>query len=139
MLEYLKSEFNTLVACSAIGGAFSFLVGGVDLPISSLLILICLDFITGVYAGWVNNAVSSQVSYNGIKRKVFMVVMVALANLLDNAMGLNHMFRSMMIFGYGAMEGISIMENFDRIGWGQYVPTILRSKLCQIRDERGIK
>jgi len=139
LLEYLKTEFNTLVTCSAIGGAFSFLVGGVDLPISSLLTLICLDYVTGIYAGWVNHSLSSQISFNGLKRKLFIIVMVALANLLDNAMGLNHMFRTMMIFGYGAMEGISIFENFDRIGWGQYIPAILRSKLIQLRDERGIK
>ncbi|AIF51815.1 right-handed parallel beta-helix repeat-containing protein [Pelosinus sp. UFO1] len=36
---------------------------------------------------------------NGLKRKVFILVMVSLANLLDNSMGLNHMFRTMMIFG----------------------------------------
>ncbi len=138
LLDYIQTELRTLVTCSALGGAFSFLVGGVDLPISSLLMLICIDYATGIYAGWVNHVLSSQISFNGLKRKIFILVMVALANLLDNAMGLNHMFRTMMVFGYATMEGISIFENFDRIGWGQYIPAILRSKLIQLRDERGL-
>jgi toxin secretion/phage lysis holin len=128
-----------LVTCSAIGGAFSFLVGGIDLPINSLLVLICLDYLTGIYAAWITNTLNYRIGINGLKGKVFIVVMVTLANLLDNSMGMGHTFRTMMIFGYGAMEGLSIFDNFDRIGWGQYVPAILRSKLIQLRDERGIK
>ncbi len=138
-LEYLKIELNTLVTCSAIGGAFSFLVGGIDLPINSLSTLICVDFLTGMYAAWITNTLNYKIGINGLKGKVFILVMVALANLSDNSMGMNHTLRTIMIFGYGVMETLSIFDNFDRIGWGQYVPAILRSKLCQIRDERGIK
>jgi len=138
-LEYTQTELKILAVCSAIGGAFSFLVGGFDIPVTSLLVLICADYATGIYAAWVNNALSSQISYKGLKKKVFILVVICLSNLLDNSMVLNHTFRNMMIFGYGAMEGLSIFENFDKIGWGEYIPAILRSKLIQIRDEKGVK
>ena len=138
-MEYTQTEFKFLAIGSAIGGAFSFLVGGIDLPISSLLVLILIDYFTGMYAGWVKCEWSSQVGFNGIKRKFFILVIVSISTLLDNSMCLNHMFRNMMIFGYGAMEGLSIFENFDRIGWGEYIPEILRSKLIQLRDEKGMK
>lgn len=138
-MEYTQTELRLLALCSAVGGAFSFLVGGFDLAMYSLMALICIDFTTGVYAGWVNAAVSSQRGYNGLKRKAFIIVVIAIANLLDNSMMLNRLLRNMMICGYGIIEGISIFENFDRIGWGDYIPDILRSKLIQIRDEKGFK
>lgn len=138
-LEYTQTELKILGICSVISGVFSFLVGGIDLPVASLLALILIDFLTGLYAGWVNCVVSSQRGYNGLKRKIFILVVICLANLIDNSMSLNHMFRSMMICGYSAMEGISICENLGRMGYGDMIPQVFRDKLVQIRDEKGIK
>ena len=70
-LEYTQTELKILGICSAISGAFSFLIGGVDLPVVSLLLLIGIDFVTGVYAGWFNSSVSSQRGYTGLKCKAF--------------------------------------------------------------------
>lgn len=42
----------------------------------------------------------------------------------------------MVIFAYLGNEGLSIVENLDRMGYGAYIPGILREKLAQLRQEK---
>lgn len=137
-MEYTQTEYKILSICATICGAFSFLVGGFDPPIYALLSLICGDFATGLWAGWVNAVVSSKAGYNGMKRKCFILIMVVLANLVDTGVGVGHVFRWAVVGGWSVLEGVSIVENFDRIGYGDFIPKWFRDKLIQIRSEKGI-
>ena len=74
----------------------------------------------------------------GIPRKVAIILVVALANMLDLGMGLYHLLRGMVICGYAGMEGLSLLENVDRAGYGGYIPAFLRDKLIQLREEKGV-
>ncbi|MPM72715.1 hypothetical protein SDC9_119691 [bioreactor metagenome] len=139
MIEYTQTELRVMALFSAIGAVFSWLVGGVDAPIKALLVLICIDYVSGMLAAWKTGTLSSQRSFIGIKRKIVILAVVAFASLLDTAMSLNHIFRSMAVFGYSAMEGLSIIENVDRMGYGEYIPQFIRAKLIQLRDEKGVK
>lgn len=139
MIEYTQTELRVMTAFSMMGAVFSFLVGGIDTPIQALLVLIVVDYITGMFAAWKTASLSSQRGYHGVGRKVFILAVVAFANMLDVSMSLNHIFRSMAIFGYAGMEGLSIIENVDRMGYGGYIPPFLKEKLIQLREEKGIK
>lgn len=138
MIEYTQTELRVLAVFSAIGAVFSFLVGGIDSPIKALLVLICTDYATGMIAAWKTGTLSSQKGYKGLGRKIVILAVVAFANVLDVSMSLGHVFRSMAIFGYAGMEGMSIMENVDRMGYGEYIPDFIRSKLIQLRNEKGM-
>lgn len=136
MIEYTQTELRVMALFSAIGAVFSFLVGGLDSPIKALLILICVDYVTGMIAAWKTGTLSSQRGFKGLGRKMVILAVVAFANILDVSMSLNHVFRSMAIFGYAGMEGMSIIENIDRMGYGEYIPQFLRHKLIQLRNEK---
>jgi toxin secretion/phage lysis holin len=117
----------------------SFLIGGIDAPIQYFLVLTVLDYVTGMAAAWKTGMLSSTRAYDGIKKKGIILAVVCFANLLDGAMGMGHVLRGTAILAYAVMEGISIIENSDRCGWGQYIPEFIKEKLVQIRDEKGVK
>jgi toxin secretion/phage lysis holin len=138
VIEYTQTELRIMALFSAVGAVFSFLVGGMDAPIKALLVLICLDYVSGMIAAWKTGTLSSQRGFKGLGRKIVILAVVAFANVLDVSMSLNHMFRSMAIFGYAGMEGMSILENIDRMGYGEYIPPFIREKLVQLRSEKGM-
>lgn len=137
-MEYTQTEYRILSLFAMLFGLLSFLVGGFDPPVYALLTLIVIDFGTGLWAGWVNAVVSSKRGYNGMKRKGFILAMVILANLLDCGIGTGHVCRAIVVGPYVVLEVVSIIENFDRIGYGDQIPPFLREKLIQIRKEKGI-
>ena len=133
-----KTEIDVWTICSAAGGCLSFLVGGFDQAAQALMILIIADYITGMLAAWRTGTLSSQKGFMGIPRKVAIILVVSLANMLDLGMGLGHLLRGMVICGYAGMEGLSLLENVDRAGYGSYIPAFLRDKLIQLREEKGV-
>ncbi|MDD3157041.1 phage holin family protein [Anaeromusa sp.] len=138
IISRTKTEVDAWAICSAAGGCLSFLVGGFDQAAQALMVLIIGDYITGMLAAWKTGTLSSQKGFMGIPRKVAIILVVSLANMLDLGMGLNHLLRGMVICGYAGMEGLSLLENVDRAGYGGYIPVFLRTKLAQLREEKGV-
>ena len=117
---------------------FDLAIGGIDTPIKALAILIVLDFVTGITAGYRTGSLSSQVGSKGIIKKVGIFVCIMFAYLLDNAMAIQ-MFRGIVISGFAIIEAMSVIENIDRMGFGYIIPDFLRTKLAQIAEEKKIK
>lgn len=139
MIEYTQTELRIMALCSAIGTCFSYLVGGIDNLVGALLILIAADYGTGLIAAWKTGTLGSKKGFEGVKRKLIMLVVVVVATWIDNALGNSHALRSMVIFAYIGNEGLSITENIDRMGCGEYIPQFVRDKLVQLRTEKGAK
>ena len=137
MIEYTQTELRCMAFLSIIGAVFSWLVGGFDGMVIALLIFITIDYATGMYAAWCNGKLSSNKGFDGVRRKIVMLLIVVIAHWLDVASGLNNTFKSMVIFAYLGNEGISICENIDRMGYGKYIPEFFRVKLVQLREEKG--
>ena len=137
MIEYTQIELRIMAVFSAIGAAFSFLVGGVDKLISALLVFVVLDYVTGLLAAWKTSTLDSKKGFEGIKRKVVMLLIVIMAHWIDACLFGVSTFRSMVIFAYLGNEGLSILENLDRMGYGEYIPVLIRDKLAQLRAEKS--
>ena len=109
---------NTLKAIKLIGAgitaSITYIFGGVDTVLAILLIFITLDYITGVMAGIATKELSSQVGFNGLLKKICILIVVAVAHLIGSYVGFD--VRSWVIGYYIANEGISILENAGRIG-----------------------
>ena len=135
-MDFSQAELRILAAFTAISAAFSFLVGGIDTPIKYFLILTALDYVTGLTAAWRTCTLSSAKAFDGIKRKLIILSVVALANLIDGAAGLGHVLRGAALLTYAVMEGLSILENIDRAGWGEHIPAFLRARLLQLKAEK---
>ena len=138
MIEYTQIELRIMAVFSAIGAAFSFLVGGVDNLVTALLVFVALDYLTGVFAAWKTATLGSKQGFDGIWRKMVMLLIVMMAHWIDASLVGLCTCRSMVIFAYMGNEGLSILENLDRMGYGEHIPGFIREKLTQLRTEKSI-
>ncbi|MNI70574.1 Holin family protein [compost metagenome] len=74
-----------------------------------------IDYASGVMAASIEGKLSSRVGGIGIARKVAIFAIVAVAHLVDTALGDAHLFRDAAIFFYIANELISLLENAGRM------------------------
>ena len=92
------------------------------------------DYISGVIAAAVEKKLSSAVGAKGIAKKIFMLLIVAVANIVDvNAIGEGHVLRTVTTLFYIANECISLIENAGRIGVP--VPKKLLDVLEQLKNK----
>ena len=137
ILSRTQTELSIVAICSTAGAFLSFLVGGFDSCLQALVVLVVADYLTGMIAAWKTGTLCSGKGYKGLLRKAVIALVVAFAHMLDTAMGV-HTLRAMAICGYAGMEGLSILENIDRAGYGEYIPEYIRTKLAQLREEKGV-
>ncbi|MCR8983119.1 MULTISPECIES: holin family protein [Brevibacillus] len=131
----MENVFKTLVAIG--GGALSLLFGGWSRLLTILIVFVIIDYASGVAAGSVEGKLKSKIGLIGIARKVFIFAMVAVAHLIDTALGDQHVFRNATIFFYLANEALSIIENTGRIGLP--VPEVIKKAVDVLKDKGGAK
>lgn len=107
----------------------SYFLGGFDKPLMILTIIIGIDYLTGICKAIVNKKLNSIVGIKGIIKKVGYLLIVALANLIDEIMGNTSTIRTLVIYFFVANEGISIVENWGKMG----LP--LPEKLIQVLEQ----
>ena len=111
----------------------SFLFGDMEGMLIALIALIILDYISGVSAAAVEKRLSSAVGAKGIAKKIFMLLIVALANIVDiNVIGDGHVLKTVTVVFYICNECISLIENAGRIGVP--VPKKLLDVLEQLKN-----
>jgi len=122
---------NILAALCAVMG---FVFGDMDGLMIALVALIVLDYISGVIAAAVEKKLSSEVGAKGIAKKIFMLLIVAVANIVDiNVIGEGHVLKSVTMVFYIANECISLLENAGRLGVP--VPKKLLDVLEQLKKD----
>nr|WP_302817036.1 phage holin family protein [Selenomonas flueggei] len=112
--------------------------GGLDASIEALAVLMCLDVLTGIAAGLKHHRLSSAVGSKGLFKKAGIFVCILIGFLLDTAIHVD-IFRDMVIAGFALIEGMSLIENIDRMGFGYIIPAFLRDKMKQIAEEKRLK
>lgn len=117
---------------SLIGGAVGYLLGGFDIMLTTLLLFIAIDYVTGVMRAIVRKQLSSEIGFKGIFGKIIILCLVALATRLDNILGAEAL-RYLVISFYIANEGISILENTAELDVPY--PQKLKDVLEQLRKE----
>lgn len=102
---------------AAICGIFGFLYGKADGLIYALLAFMILDYVTGLTLACISKNLSSEVGFKGIAKKVVILLVVAVGNIVDiYILGGGAVCRSTVIGFYLANEGISILENAGNLG-----------------------
>lgn len=125
------------VAVTALGGWFGYFVGGVDGFMTALIILMVLDYITGIMCAIVDKQLSSSVGFKGLFKKMLIIMLVGIAHVVDiNVVGSNDALRSAVICFYMSNEGVSVLENASRLGLP--IPEKLKAVLAQLHDKVGI-
>lgn len=130
----MKEFWNVIqLVFSAVGGWLGYFLGGFDGLLYALVVFMVMDYITGVMCAVSDRKLSSEVGFRGIFRKVLILMLVGIANLLDvQVIGTGAVLRTAVIFFYLSNEGVSLLENAAHLGLP--VPEKLKAILAQLHD-----
>ncbi len=120
---------------SAMGTGAVALLGGWDRPLKALLLFMVMDFLLGVLAAAKGKELDSKAAFWGGVNKLAVLCFVAVGVVLDGLLPLEEPYlRTAVIFFYMAREGLSLMENYGKLG-GE-LPPVLREVLLQLKEEK---
>lgn len=114
------------------GTLFTFLFGKWEIGLQILVACMVLDYTLGLMCGTKNKNLSSDIGFKGLKKKFTIIIILILAVLLDRLIGQGWVFRTLVIYFYVAMEGLSILENATVLGVP--FPEKLKDLLVQLRE-----
>ena len=122
------------IAITAIGGWLGYFLGGLDGLMIALIVLMTLDYVSGVMCAIIDRKLSSAVGFKGVCKKVFVLMLVGVAHIIDlHVVGTGSALRGAVICFYMSNEGLSLLENAAHIGLP--IPDKLRDILAQLHDK----
>lgn len=129
--------YSIKMGAMMLGAVAGAVIGELDGMLKALLIFMTIDYLTGLLVGVKRNNLSSAIGFWGLAKKVFILLLVIVGNVLDvNVIGSGAVMRSAVIAFYLANEGLSILENAGNLGVPY--PEKLRKVLAQLKeDENG--
>jgi toxin secretion/phage lysis holin len=119
----------------AVSSMFTFLFGAFDLPIQILLVLVVLDFITGIAKAYCTKTLSSDIGTKGLIKKSSIFIVLIVGVLADKLLGTNEIIRTIVAYFYIANESISILENLATLGMP--IPKKLIEALAKVKELGG--
>lgn len=128
----------------AVGSTISYLFGGWDTALVTMVIFMGLDYVTGIIVAGVfkksgkseTGALESRAGFKGLCRKGIMLTLVLVASQLDLIIG-SDFVRDGVIIAFVANEALSITENAGLMGVP--VPTIVKKALEALKKEDKIE
>ncbi len=126
--------FNVLsIAAGISGGIAAAIFGACDKLLWALMVIMALDYVTGVIKGVYTKRLSSNIGFKGLLKKVEILVIVSLASVIQEIIGENIAIREIVLMFYIANEGISILENVAAVSPG--IPDKLKEIPLQLRGD----
>ena len=102
--------------------------------VRALIICMAIDFVLGFLAAAKSRTVDSQVMFWGGVNKVLVLVFVGFGVVLDGIIGTPEPYiRTAIIWFYIGREGLSIVENYGKMGLP--LPGFLTVVLQQLKDK----
>lgn len=127
----MKSIINNVI--SILATYFIYLVGGIDVAFISLVVIMALDYITGVLSAIYNKKLNSKIGYKGILKKASYLLVIGLGVILDKLLGQTGSVRTLVIYFFVANDGISILENVGEMNIP--LPKKLKELLDQLKKD----
>lgn len=127
----MKTIINNVI--SILATYFIYLVGGIDVAFISLVVIMTLDYITGVLSAIYNKKLNSKIGYKGILKKASYLLVIGLGVILDKLLGQTGSVRTLIIYFFVANDGISILENVGEMNIP--LPKKLKELLDQLKKD----
>ena len=125
----MNDEFSEFLIAGSVG-LLGWFFGGLDGYVKVLITFTVIDYITGICKAGAEGKISSSECFKGIARKIVMFFLVGIAHLIDMLLpGGKEVFRTPIILFYIGNEGISIIENADKLGVP--IPKFFRGKFLE--------
>ena len=105
-MKHLISDILSVILTTTV-----YLLGGFDIALQSLLIVMVVDYLTGIASAIYNKNLSSKIGLKGILKKFCYLCVVALSVVIDNLTGQSGLIRTLVIYFFVANDGLSIIEN----------------------------
>lgn len=110
-------------AIGIVGGFIANLFGGWDAALTTLVIFMCIDYLSGIVVAGVfhkstkteSGSLKSVIGFEGLCRKGMALLIVLIGYRLDMTIGVDYI-RNTVIIGFIANETISIVENAGLMG-----------------------
>lgn len=129
-MEYFN-KMGILAILGAVGAFISALFGGWDSALTTLIIFMAIDYLTGLIVAGVfhasgkseTGALESRAGWKGLCRKGMTLLIVLVAVRLEIAVGTSFI-KDAVVIGYIANEALSIVENAGLMGLP--IPEVVR-------------
>lgn len=105
-MKHIVSNIISVILTTTI-----YLLGGLDIALKSLLIIIVIDYVTGILSAIYNKKLNSKIGFKGIIKKFSYLFIIALSVIIDNVLGKTGTIRTLVIYFFVANDGLSILEN----------------------------
>lgn len=135
-------KVSILTVVGAIGGFVASLFGGWDTALTTLIVFMAIDYITGLIVAGVfhkspktkTGALESKAGWKGLCRKGTTILIVLIACRLDLIMGTSFV-RDSVIIAYIVNETISIVENAGLMGIP--IPSVITRAIDVLKKKEG--
>lgn len=127
----MKTKLISVI--SFLGTGF-YLLGGFDKALECLIVVVVLDYITGVISAWYNKKLDSKIGIKGIVKKFTYFLIVVLSVQIDKTLGQVGIIRNLVIYFFVANDGLSILENIGKMNIP--IPKKLKEALLQLSEEK---
>ena len=125
-----RAQWIVLVVKS---GIVEGVLGGWDGLLSALILFMVVEYLTQILVAILNKKRSNEIVFCGIAKKVSIIFLVAVGNVIDVLVIQNgSIIRTAVIFFYLSNEGITIIENVAILGLP--IPQRLKDILEQLKD-----
>lgn len=129
----MNKYFNDIsIVFGLVGGFICSFLGGWDMLLKSIVILMVLDYVTGLLKAIYNKKLSSEIGFKGLIRKITIFIVIATAYVIQGIVGDEVPLREITILFFIANEGISLIENSSEF---VPIPEKLKNVLIQLRKE----
>jgi len=132
---YIDKFLNhpAIKGCFAAGGTIlTMFFGNMNASMQGFLVLLAIDYITGLTKASKKGKLSSWMSRKGWGKIATYSIVISLGHLVTQ-IGMAGM-RDFVLLWAGATEAISILENCDELGIT--IPTFLRKRLLKTKENK---
>lgn len=115
-----------------VGSLLNYFFGGWDSLLGALCIFMASDFVVGFLAAAKRGELDSNIMLWGGVNKLLVLVLVAVGTVLDGVLPIAQPYvRTAVIWFYIGREGISLVENYGKMG--QKLPDFLANLLVSLQ------
>ena len=107
----------------------TFLFGKMDNLFKTFLVLIIVDYISGVCKAIYERKLNSEIGAKGIIKKIGYLLVIVVAELIGNLYNNSINIRNLLLYMFISNEVISILENTSKMGIK--IPDNIKNKLSK--------
>lgn len=116
-----------------IGAIISYAVDGLGMAVAVLIVMMGIDYISGILVGIVQRNLNSRIGWNGVIRKMYYLLLVAAVYSIAIVIPGIEFAGDGVAIALCAIEMISITENGVKLGLP--IPKVVQNLLLIVKDK----